>query len=245
MLTCQQLSYSYPDGTVALKELMLTISPQETLGITGINGSGKSTLLAILAGILTPTAGTITYLREKCSTATLRRLTGLVFQQPDDMLFMPSIAEDIAFGPRNLGLTEEEIAQRLETVSQALGLSAFQHRPAYQLSGGEKRRAAIAAVLAMRPDFLLLDEPTTFLDPRMRKQLISTLNTINTAKIIASHDLDFLLATCEKIIILAEGQIVAAIKTQEIAANLDLLVATGLEIPLSYSRCGQCPLLKA
>lgn len=211
VLQIEDLSYTYPDGTCALRGVSLSLRPGERMALLGPNGAGKSTLLLVLSGIL-PSRGALRWrgkpLMEEDLPA-LRRQVGLVFQDPDDQLFMPTVWEDVAFGPANLGLERGEVERRVAEALERMGLSGCAERPPHHLSLGERKRAALAAVLAMRPEILLLDEPTANLDPRGRKQLLAFLAGLPQTLVVATHDLEAARALCHRGILLDGGQVVA------------------------------------
>lgn len=230
------LSYVYEDGTAALRDVNFRITHGESVAIIGANGAGKSTLLMHLNGHLAPTSGEVRIGATPITPATLpaiRRTVGLVFQDPDDQLFMPTVFEDVAFGPRNLGWPEAEVEKRVREALQCVGVWNVRARPPYRLSGGEKKRVAIAGVLAMAPDVLVMDEPTSGLDPRARRQLIGLLREFDHTRIFTSHDLDMVLDLCPRTIVLSEGAVMADGPTQQIFADDALLERCGLERPLA------------
>lgn len=243
IIEVKKLQHIYPDGTEALKDISLIITHGESVGIIGANGAGKSTLLQHLNGSLEAKSGTIHIGHTPLSKSTLpniRRTVGMVFQDPDDQLFMPTVYDDVAFGPINLGYPLVDVEQRVMEVLELVGIAQLRNKPPYLLSGGEKKRAAIAAVLAMSPDILVMDEPTSGLDPFARRQLMHLLREFQHTKIFASHDLDMVLALCERTIILHEGEIMADGPTGEIFQNEALLAACRLEKPLSMQGCPLC-----
>ncbi len=243
IIEAEGLCYHYPDNTRALDNINFSILHGESVAIIGENGAGKSTLLLHLNGSLLPTAGEmrIGHLPvSKKSLSTIRQNVGLVFQNPDDQLFMGSVADDIAFGPLNMGLPEKEVRRRVDEALTRVGLLKLKNRPPYHLSGGEKRRIAIATVLAMHPNVLALDEPTAALDPKSRRMLIELLKSFEHSKIIASHDLDMVAEVCERAIVLFEGKIVADDTTANIFRNRELLERCSLEPPLSMQQCPIC-----
>lgn len=216
MMTLEDWSVSYPDGTVAVSNLDLHLAPGKHLALIGANGAGKSSLILSLVGILPGTGkaeigGT---LLTKKTVNEVRAKVGVVFQNPDDQLFLPTIYEDVAFGPRNLGLDEATVRNRVEDRLALLGISHLRNRSALKLSGGEKRLAAMATVLAMKPDVMLFDEPTAFLDPKARRNLIRLLKTLPHAMLIATHDLAFALEVCPRSVILKQGRLFAAGATE-------------------------------
>ncbi len=242
-LAAAALSYTYPDGTPALRNVSLDIHPGESVAIVGANGAGKSTLLAQFGGVLTPSSGSVTVGDTAVTQSTLpqiRRLVGMIFQDADDQLFMPSVFDDVAFGPLNLGLTLKECHQRAQHCLEQVGAWHLRSRPPHRLSGGEKRRVAIAAVLAMSPSILLLDEPTAGLDPRARRQAIGLLRALRQTRIVATHDLEMVLELCPRTICLHKGEAVADGPSPGILRRSDLLEACGLEMPPSLGACPQC-----
>jgi len=237
------LSHTYPDGTKALDDIGLRITHGESVAIVGANGAGKSTLLHHLNGYLTPSAGTVRigdYPLTKDTLREARRTVGMIFQDPDDQLFMPTVFDDVAFGPFNLGLPRDEVESRVMDSLTRLGIAHLKDKPPYRLSAGEKRRAAIATVLSMSPDILVLDEPTTGLDPLGRRQIIAILKEFTHTKIIATHDLDMVLDLCGRTIVLHAGRIRADGKTLDIFNDSVLLSECHLEKPLSMQGCRIC-----
>ena len=226
MLEIKNLNYSYPDGKKALKDINIKIDDNETIGIGGANGAGKSTLIKTMVGIFLTDQGEIIVDGEKVTKKTLnsiRKKVGVVFQNPDDQLFMNKVYDDIAFGPRNYKLTEEKVKEKVEKVMKELNIEKLKDRSPNNLSGGEKRKVAIATVLSMEPSIILFDEPTSFLDPKGKRILIETLKGINTTKIIATHDLDMVKDNCKRVIVLKEGQVVADGKPKEILNNIEFM----------------------
>ena len=231
----ENLHYRYPDGTYALKGVSFCIGEGESVAIVGPNGAGKTTLLLHFNGILRGSGKVFVFGEEVTSRnlLTVRRLVGLVFQDPDDQLFMPTVLEDAAFGPLNLGLSQEEAIKRAMNALDMVGMSYAANKSPHQLSFGERKRVAIATVLAMEPKVLVLDEPTANLDPRSRRQLLSLLRQLEVTKIVATHDLDAALFLCDKAILMDDGKIVAIGETREIFSNEALMEAHGLEVPPS------------
>jgi len=243
IVAANQLSFLYADGTEALSGLSFSIHHGESVAIVGANGAGKSTLLLHLNGTLTPAAGQVRigdYQLTKATLAEVRRTVGMVFQDPDDQLFMPTVEEDVAFGPLNLGLTTQEVEQRVCDALQRVNAEHLRHRPPFRLSGGEKRAVAIATVLSMSPDILVMDEPTTGLDPYGRRRLIEMLHGFHHTKIIATHDLDLVLDLCPRTIVMHQGRIAADGPTLELFKDQELLNRCHLERPLSQQNCPVC-----
>lgn len=239
MLNIKDIQVQYPDGLKALHDVSLNVAKGQNVAVVGANGAGKSTLILSIVGIMLPQAGTITVAGmpvDKHNLKEIRKKAGVVFQNPDDQLFMTSVYDDIAFGPRNYKFTEAETAERVHASLAALGVEHLVERSSHKLSGGEKRRIAIAAVLALQPELLLLDEPTSFLDPKARRRLIETLAKLPLTKLIATHDLDMVLDFCERVIVLKEGRVFAEGIPQQILLNEELMQASGLELPLSYKK---------
>ncbi len=237
------LAYRYPDGTQALRGLSFRVVHGEAVAVVGANGAGKSTLLLHLNGYLTPQAGRVRigdFPLTKQTIPEVRKTVGMVFQDPDDQLFMPTVNDDVAFGPLNLGLPPEEVEKRVAGALERVGALGLRERPPYHLSGGEKRSVAIATVLAMSPDILVMDEPSSNLDPGARRRLIRLLQSFEHTKILATHDLDLVLELCHRTIVIREGQVAADGPTAEIFRDEALLAACGLEKPLSLQGCPLC-----
>ena len=212
LLSITDLTVEYTDGTRAIDEVCFSIDAGENVALIGANGAGKTSLLLTLVGVLQPMQGEIRVGETKLEKKTLRDIRsriGLVFQNPDDQLFMPNIFEDIAFGPRSFGCDEEETTKRVEAAMSRLGINHLAQRSPLKLSGGEKRLAAIATTLAMDPGFLLFDEPTAFLDPRARRNLTSIIPDLPQGKLIATHDLEFAKETCSRALLLQNGKLIA------------------------------------
>ena len=205
----------------------------------GANGAGKSTLLKLLVGLLADYKGDIKIggtRVEKSSLAHIRRKTGYVFQDSESQLFMSTVYEDVAFAPRNYGLSEEEVKKRTIRALENVHMEQMKEKQIYRLSGGQKKLASIATILSMEPDVILLDEPSVALDPRNRRNLIRVLNELPGTKIIASHDLDFIYDTCKRVILISDGRITADGPAEELLKDKVLLEHNGLELPLSFSR---------
>lgn len=232
------LSFRYADGTTALTGVSFTVGTGECVGLLGPNGSGKSTLLRHLNGILPerlPAADGAVRVEGLAATAenitTVRRRTGLLFQDPDDQLFCATVREDVAFGPQQLGLPPGETDRRVQEALDQVGLAHLAHRPPHHLSNGEKRRACLAGVLACTPGILVLDEPTSGLDPRGRRELLALLRGITATKLIATHDLNFVVELCPRSVILDGGKIIADGPTATLLNDEPLMLAHGLERP--------------
>lgn len=231
----KNLNYSYPDGTKALCDINLDIFKGETVAIIGPNGAGKSTLLLHLNGILRGNSCIRIFdleVNDK-NLAQIRSKVGLVFQDPDSQLFMPTVFDDVAFGPINLDLKQEEVRRRVKKALQEVGMLNLISRVTHHLSFGEKKRISIATVLSMSPEILVLDEPSTNLDPKSRRDLINLLKKFNHTKIVAGHDLELILDICNRVIVLDKGKIVTNGDTKEILSNESLMISHGLEVPLS------------
>lgn len=236
MIHIKDLNFSYPDGNRALTGISINIETGDTVAVVGANGAGKSTLLALLIGILEAQEGQIEIEGipvRKNNLDEIRKKVGFVFQNPDDQLFMPRVYDDIAFGPRNFGFPSDEVSEMVEKAISTMKIEHLRNRAPHRLSGGEKRNVAIATVLAMEPQILLLDEPNSFLDPKNRRNLIQALAELPHTKIIATHDLDMAWELCDRVIILREGEVFADGKPRELFANRELMDAAGLEMPLS------------
>lgn len=239
----KNLRHVYPDGTVALRDISFLIHHGESVGIIGANGAGKSTLLLHLNGYLAATSGGIVIGDDQLSKENLpeiRRTVGMVFQDPEDQLFMPTVYDDVAFGPLNLGLSTTEIETRVMEALERVGAVDLRDKPPYHLSGGEKKRVAIATVLSMLPEILVLDEPTNGLDPHARRQLIALLQAFHHTRIVTSHDLDMVLELCDRTIVLHEGRVMADGPTLEIFNNQELLKSCRLEKPFAMQGCPIC-----
>jgi len=229
------LNYSYPDGKKALTDLSFTIYKHDTIGLIGPNGAGKSTLIHHLNGILSGNGKIEIFSLEinKTNLKEIRKKVGIVFQNPDDQLFMSNVFDDIAFGPLNYGLSPEEVKIRVKNIMKIMRLEGYEKRFPYHLSTGEKKRAAIATVLAMEPEIIILDEPTSNLDPKGRRELIGLLKTIKNTKIIATHDMELVLELCTGVILLNKGKIVRDGNMMDILSDERLLTENDLEMPLT------------
>lgn len=249
ILKVDHLSYRYPSGQAALDDVSFSIGMREVVGLVGPNGAGKTTLLLHLNGLLTGLAPIDRPARSgearaapvevlgmpvtPANFAEVRRVVGFMFQDPDDQLFCPTVGEDVAFGPLNLGFPRDEIRRRVGESLAAVGLSGFENRTPQQLSFGERRRVCLAGITACEPNLLALDEPSSNLDPRSRRRLIDILRDLPAAQIIASHDLELILELCERVIVLDQGRIQADGPSHEVLADSSLMLTHGLEVPLS------------
>jgi cobalt/nickel transport system ATP-binding protein len=230
----RDLCFSYPDGHAALHGISLELAAGEAVGLVGGNGAGKSTLLLLLIGCLAASSGRIAVgglAMERSTVARIRRATGMVFQDPDDQLFMPTVFDDVAFGPLNHGLDPVAVEARVAAALTEVGMEHLRDRPPHKLSGGEKRSIALATVLASDPDILIMDEPSSNLDPRARRRLIRWLQKSSHTRLIATHDLELVVETCSRVIVLDGGELVAAGPVRSILGNADLMDRHGLETP--------------
>ena len=230
-LSVKNLSYTYPDGTRALKNVNMEIFKGEKVAIMGPNGAGKSTLFSHFNGLTEPTSG---YLEldgkkmeyDKKTLLEIRQKVGIVFQDPNDQLFAPTVKEDVAFGPMNLGLDYEEVEKRVNEALELVGMKKFKDKTPHHLSGGQQKRVAIAGIIAMRPEIMILDEPTAGLDPQGVDQVLTILNNLNKdgmSIVISSHDIEMVNGFAEKIFVLYEGEIHASGDKHEIFSNKELL----------------------
>ena len=231
------VSFAYPDGHQALYGVSLTIQRGERVALLGPNGAGKTTLVLQCNGVLLPGAGRITvaglpvvteHLRE------IRRRVGIVFQDPDDQLFMPTVAEDVAFGPANLGLRGPELETRVKGALAAVGMEGQADRPPHHLSFGQRRRVAVATVLAMEPEVLVLDEPSSNLDPASRRELAEIVTGLDITILMVTHDLPYALQLCPRALIMNGGTITADGPTAGLLADAELLAANRLELPFGF-----------
>lgn len=259
ILKIEHLSYHYPNGRLALSDVSLSVGIGETVGIVGPNGAGKTTLLLHLNGLLATASRRVAERRPAASNGAdvagmpqaahavevlgmpvvaanfgeVRRIVGFLFQDPDDQLFCSTVLEDVAFGPLNLGFPKHEVRRRVSESLAAVGLAGFEDRSPRELSFGERRRVALAGVLACEPNLLALDEPSSNLDPRARRGLIEILKQCAAAQVIASHDLELILDLCSRVVVLDQGRLCADGPARQILADERLMLAHGLEVPLS------------
>ncbi len=235
----ENLSFSYPNGNRVLTDVSFSVTEGESVGLIGANGVGKSTLLKLFVGLIDGYQGKIRvdgFAVEKKNLASVRKSAGYVFQDSDSQLFLATVYEDVAFGPRNYGYSEEEVERQVTEALRKVHLEELKDRQIYRMSGGQKKLASLATILSMEPQIMLLDEPSIALDPGNRRNLIHILNDIRVAKVIASHDLDMILDTCKRIVLLFNGKIVRDGRTEDILRDKQLLEENGLELPLGLQR---------
>ena len=240
-LSIKNLSYVYPDGTRALNNVNMDIEKGRKIAIMGPNGAGKSTLFSHFNGLTEPTSG---YLElegkkmqyDKKSLLKIRQKVGIVFQDPNDQLFAPTVKEDVAFGPMNLGLSYEEVEKRVEEALKMVAMEEYKDKTPHHLSGGQQKRVAIAGIVAMRPEIMILDEPTAGLDPRGVDEVLNILNKLNEEGmtiVISSHDIEMVNSFAEKIFVLNEGEIIDSGDTHQIFSNKELLKKAHLKAPVT------------
>lgn len=243
-INLQDVSFAYEKNRPILKHISFTAHENDAIGLIGANGAGKSTLLKLLVGLHLNFEGEIRVMEipvEKDTLSNVREKIGYVFQDSESQLFMSTVAEDVAFAPRNYGLPEAEVERRVTEALERIHIEHLRDRQIFRLSGGEKKMVSIATILSMTPDIILMDEPSIALDPQNRRSLIRILNEFEHLKILASHDLDLVMETCNRVILLGNGEIVADGPALEILSDKALLEANGLELPL----CMQKPEPKA
>ena len=237
-LEVRGLAYAYPDGHQALFGVDLRIDRGERVALLGPNGAGKTTLVLHLNGILRGGAGTVSVGGLEVGPETLpevRRRVGIVFQDPDDQLFMPTVRDDVAFGPANLGLRGAELEARVAVALDAVGMGAYADRAPHHLSYGQRRRVAVATVLAMEPEVLVLDEPSSNLDPASRRELSDVLRSLDVTVLMVTHDLPYALELCTRALVLSDGVVVADGPTADVLGDADLLAAHRLELPYGFT----------
>ena len=236
-LEVQGLAFAYPDGRQALFGVDLTVQRGERVALLGPNGAGKTTLVLHLNGIHTAGAGTVRVAGmpvTKQNLTEIRRRVGIVFQDPDDQLFMPTVAEDVAFGPANLGLRDTALQERVTEALTAVGMEEFRDRTPHHLSFGQRRRVAVATVLAMRPEILVLDEPSSNLDPASRRELADILRSLDVTLLMVTHDLPYALELCPRAVLLDGGVVVADGPTPQLLLDADLMREHRLELPYGF-----------
>ena len=240
MIEFQHVSFAYEKGRPVLRDLSFSIGDGESVGLIGANGAGKSTVMKLLLGLLTG-EGTILVDGEpvkKENLAKIRRKLGFVLQNSDNQMLMPTVYEDMIFAPLNYGLSREEAERRVDGVLERLHLTELKHRHNHRISGGEKRMAAIATILAMEPEAILMDEPSAALDPYNRRIVINTIRELKQTKLITSHDLDMILDTCSRVILLSNGRIAADGPAEKVLRDRALLEANRMELPFRYAGHG-------
>jgi cobalt/nickel transport system ATP-binding protein len=234
-IKARRLSHRFSDGREALTDVSFSVAAGECVALVGPNGAGKTTLFLRLCGVLPGRPGEATVAgldpADPGQRKKLPAAVGVVFQNPDDQLFSATVFDDVAFGPLNLGSSPEEVCARTDDALACVGLTGHEDRVPFKLSGGEKRRAAVATVLSMRPEVLLLDEPTMFLDPRGRRELIGLLQRLPGTKLIATHDLELVLDLCPRVLLLDEGKLVEDGPAAKLLADESLMRGHGLEVP--------------
>jgi cobalt/nickel transport system ATP-binding protein len=237
VLEVSGLAHVYPDGHQALYGVDLVLAPGERVAILGPNGAGKTSLVLHLNGVLSPSAGSVTVSGLSVTKANLlevRRRVGIVFQDPDDQLFMPTVRDDVAFGPRNLGLRGPALDHRVLEALDRVGMVDHVDRPPHHLSFGQRRRVAVATVLAMEPELLVLDEPSSNLDPASRRELADIVRTLDVTVLMVTHDLPYALELCPRSVILSDGVVVADGPTSALLSDRELMAAHRLELPFGF-----------
>lgn len=233
VLNIEALRFAYPEGPEVLHGIDLRVCEGERVALVGPNGSGKTTLFLVLCGVLRPEAGSISADAKAIVPGRFNHQIAYLFQSPDDQLFSATVFDDVAFGPLNMGLPPEQVRERVEKALRRVGAEGLAERPPHHLSGGERRLAAMATVLAMSPQIILLDEPTSNLDSGNRRQVIRIVNDSPHTMLVASHDLEFLLETCGRVLVIDGGRVVADGPIRDVLCNESLLKAHGLEKPHS------------
>jgi cobalt/nickel transport system ATP-binding protein len=240
-LEIKNLAFAYPDGNQALFGVNLTIHKGERVALLGPNGAGKTTLVMHMNGIHSTmqgevrVAGTLVDAKNKETLQLVRSRVGIVFQDPDDQLFMPTVGEDVAFGPYNMGIRGGELNQLVDQALTQVGMLEYKDRPPHHLSFGQRRRVAVATVLAMKPEILVMDEPSSNLDPASRRELANIVRSLDVTIVMVTHDLPYALELCERSVILSGGVIVADARTPEILRDYELLKSHRLELPVGFS----------
>ena len=241
MIEFENVSFAYEQGSPVIENLSFTIGDGESVGLIGANGAGKSTIMKLLLGLVTGegriAVDGIDVSRENLGK--IRQKLGFVLQNSDNQMFMPTVFEDMMFAPLNYMVSREDAEKRVDEVLERLDLQYLKHKYNHKISGGEKRMAAIATILAMEPEAVLMDEPTSALDPYNRRVVINTIRGLKQTKIITSHDLDMIMDTCDRVILISKGRIVADGSAGDILSNKELLEANRMELPLSLSTRGR------
>ena len=241
MIEFENVSFAYEQGSPVIDNLSFTIGDGESVGLIGANGAGKSTIMKLLLGLVTGegriAVDGIDVSRENLGK--IRQKLGFVLQNSDNQMFMPTVFEDMMFAPLNYMVSRKDAEKRVDEVLERLDLQYLKHKYNHKISGGEKRMAAIATILAMEPEAVLMDEPTSALDPYNRRIVINTIRGMEQTKIITSHDLDMIMDTCDRVILISKGRIVADGSAEEILSNKELLEANRMELPLSLSTRGR------
>ena len=235
----ENLNFGYEKGKEVLKNISFHAGETDSIGLVGANGVGKSTLLKLLVGLDLGFEGSIRVEEipvQKETLPQIREKIGYVFQDSDSQLFMATAYQDIAFAPRNYGLPEDEVERRVNRALEMTGITHLRDKQIFKMSGGEKKLVSIATILSMTPEIILMDEPSVALDPKNRRNLIRILNSYSHLKIIASHDLDMILDTCKRTILMANGEIICDGPTEKILSDRELLETNGLELPLCMQR---------
>ena len=232
----QGLCFSYPDNPGVLRQIDLQIREGERVGSIGANGAGKTTLFLSICGVLTPEAGKVVLFGKPVERGEFRPEVGLVFQNPSDQLFSPSVWDDVAFGPQNMGFDPEEVEARVRAALELTRMAELSDRPPHHISGGEKRMVAIASILSMRPKLTIYDEPSANLDLGMRRRLIQFLQRSQETLLISSHDLELILEVCDRVVLIDKGCIVADGSPLDLLSDRALMEAHGLELPYSLAR---------
>lgn len=238
MIIFKDVSFSYEPGIPVLDGMSFEIAGGESVGIIGANGMGKSTMLKVLLGLL-PHEGEVLVKGVpvcKKNLAEIRKTLGFVLQSSDNQMFMPTVFDDMMFGLLNYGMSKPDAEERVDEVLETLGLTKLKNKYNHKISGGEKRMAAIATVLAMQPEAIIMDEPSVSLDPYNRRAVINVINTLPQTKLIASHDLEMIRETCTRVLLIGGGSVAASGKTDEILSNKELLEQNRLEVPISLMK---------
>jgi cobalt/nickel transport system ATP-binding protein len=234
MIEVRNLKFAYDESRVVIDDISFDIADGECVGIVGRNGAGKSTLISLMMGLVYAQSGTITLdavVITKKTVGKIREIAGLVFQNPDDQLFMPNVFDDIAFGLRNMKMSEDEVKKTVNMTLEKMEIAHLADRPPHKLSGGEKRIVAMSTVLAMNPSILLLDEPTSFMDHQARRNTMNILQSLKQTRIITTHDIELVVDICDKVILLEKGQIAAMGDTVQILSDQGIMTSCKMEIP--------------